>query len=1100
MITLIRLRAFVLSSVACLLVACSAHDAGPALSEQDIADNNRGVGLMGYFDYEGARQIFAQLAQRHPLWHDVQVNLAIATLNRQQQGDEQTALDLVMQVLLANPEHLRARYVAGLLRLNAGDSAMALADFEHVARADPDDPYAAYYSALCRAQLGDAERALADYRRAIELDPYLRSAYYGAFQALQRLKRREEAREMLAQFQRLADNPQARLAEFKYTRMGDKGAAQVVNLQAPAEIQQPEGELFVAARPMADLPPLVGAQETAMTVADANGDGVLDLYIAQTANGSLLVTGGADGTFTMQAQHALSGIANVRAALWGDVDNDGLLDAYLLRDGPNQLWQQVAQGEWRDVSETSASSGGDTDSIDGAMFDADHDGDLDIFVINADAPVELFNNNLDGTFRPLAKTQDLARSGRRARSVVVTDLDHDRDTDILVVYASPPHDVFLNDRLWAYRSAQDMALFSQASLAAAVAGDVDADGSAEIYAIAEDGALLRFTRAASHAWQQESLAPAGTASAAGIAQLALADLDGDGRQELIYSIDEGWQVGRLDGEGFEPGFTGKLGSHGHWLLANLELPAGPSIIGAVNDGPPLIWKPGRGRHAFIGLSFTGLEEKAESMRSNASGIGTRVDLRIDSRWRSHDTLRNHTGPGQSLQPLFVGAGGYESIDYVALTWSDGVFQTELGLRPGTLHKITETQRQLSSCPVLFAWDGEKFAFVSDLLGVGGIGFNTGFGQYATPRPWEFFLLPQNSVRDHAGSIELKIAEPMEEVAYIDTARLRAYSLPAGWQMVLDERMGLSEPLPSGRAIFYRTESLPVSARNDRDADVLAALMAADGSAAPVGERDRRFIGRLAEQHVLELEFPAPLNDEQRIPWLVVDGWVEYPYSQTGFAAWQAGAAFEAPSLAAGNAAGEWVEIAHQFGYPAGMPRRMAFPLDKLPAATTRLRLATNLEVYWDRISVVFEEPAPDELQVEELTLLKAVLEAPGFPLRKDGPQRRPDYDFDRRTPLWDTRHPKGHYTAFGDATELVAANDDALAIVGPGEALSLTFAAPTRAGGQTHLVLEARGWAKDMDLYTNSGGTVGPLPALGLDPTRREALHERYNTRFEAGY
>ncbi len=165
-------------------------------------------------------QTFEALAQKHPDWDDVQVNLAIATLNRQQAGDEATALAIVSKVLARNPEHLRAHYVAGLLSLNAGESQAALQHFEKVAGADPQDAYAAYYVALCRAQIGESDAALESYQRAMSLDPYLRSAYYGAFQALQRLKKREEARVMLGQFQRLADNPQARLAEFKYTRMG----------------------------------------------------------------------------------------------------------------------------------------------------------------------------------------------------------------------------------------------------------------------------------------------------------------------------------------------------------------------------------------------------------------------------------------------------------------------------------------------------------------------------------------------------------------------------------------------------------------------------------------------------------------------------------------------------------------------------------------------------------------------------------------------------------------------------------------------------------------------------------------------------------------
>ena len=65
------------------------HNRGSDLSPANIANNNRGVGLMGRFEYDKARQLFAQLAEQQPdrphvnldVWLDVRVNLAIATRN-----------------------------------------------------------------------------------------------------------------------------------------------------------------------------------------------------------------------------------------------------------------------------------------------------------------------------------------------------------------------------------------------------------------------------------------------------------------------------------------------------------------------------------------------------------------------------------------------------------------------------------------------------------------------------------------------------------------------------------------------------------------------------------------------------------------------------------------------------------------------------------------------------------------------------------------------------------------------------------------------------------------------------------------------------------
>ena len=62
-------------------------------------------------------------------------------------------------------------------------------------------------------QQGGLDVALSWYEKAIAADPYLRSAYYGAALALRRLKRTDEARAMLADYEKFKDNPRARLAE-----------------------------------------------------------------------------------------------------------------------------------------------------------------------------------------------------------------------------------------------------------------------------------------------------------------------------------------------------------------------------------------------------------------------------------------------------------------------------------------------------------------------------------------------------------------------------------------------------------------------------------------------------------------------------------------------------------------------------------------------------------------------------------------------------------------------------------------------------------------------------------------------------------------------
>jgi len=1071
------------------------------LPDAAIAANNRGVGLMGRFEYDSAERVFRELAERHPEWLQVRVNQAIATLNRQEEGDEQRALALVDEVLAEDPEHLRAHYVAGLLRLYLSSPEAALPHFRSVAAADPEDGYAAYYLAQCLAQQGEHEQALNWYQRAMRLDPYLRSAYYGAFQALQRLKRRDQARQLIGDYQRLDANPRARLAEFKYTRMGPKGEAVAVNAPGPEPLQAPRGPLFAASRVLATLGALpAGSAPHSITAADLDGDGLLELFVSGVGNATpphnLLLRGQPDGGYQSLPAHPLSQVAQVNAALWGDYDNDGLLDVYLCRSGPNQLWRQAAPGEWVDVTLATATANGTFDTRDGAFFDADHDGDLDLFLINADGPDELLNNNLDGSFRPLAEAQGLSGGQRASLAVVPVDLDRDRDLDILVLHAEPPHGVYINDRLWTYHEAKDFDSLREIPLRSALAADLNADGLPELVTADPTGRLLRWEKDARGSFQAGELAPAPRYSSAWF-QLGVLDADGDGNLDLLQAGAGGWSV--VSAEGSTMFRVDSKDLAGVTPLVR-DAGAGPSLLG-LSGSDLRLWEPDSGRFRYLTVSLSGLEDQAQSMRSNASGIGARLSVRVGSRWTMRDHLRSLSGPGQSLQPLAFGLGGAKQADFVAIDWSDGVFQSELALGAGQAHRITETQRQLSSCPVLFAWDGQSYHFVTDLLGVGGIGYAVGPGEYSPPRPWENLLLPEGLAQPRDGRYLLKLSEPMEEALYLDSVRLLAYDLPPGWQLVLDERMGIAGPDPTGVPSYYRREVQPVEATNERGEEVAERILAADGWAAPVGKLDRRFVGLLRDEHVLTLEFAQALDAVPGDPLLVADGWVEYPYSQTSFAAWQAGASFDAPTLEARDEAGKWHRLLEGFGYPAGMPRRISLPLPGLPKGTRALRLRSNMQVYWDRVAVAYAETQP-RVRISRLPLRSARVAKTGYAMRTTLAQHRPHYDYSRRSPFWDARYLAGNYTRLGPVKELLGETDDALAIIGSGEEIHLEFDAPEAVlppGWSRRLVLETNGWTKDMDLFTDNGETLEPLPGRRGSTEQAARMNEHYNWRYQSG-
>ena len=330
----IKLHTGLLLTLMLVVSACS--DSGAPAPQQPldakiIEANNQAVGLMGRFEFAQAHTLFSEIISQHPGWNEVKVNLAVATLNRQQAGEDLAALGLAREVLREEPGNLRARYLAGLVQLYIGAPADALPEFQYVTKADPGDADAAYYLAQCQAQLGDYDQALPWYQRAMELDPYLRSAYYGAFQSLQRLGRSQEAQALAADYQRLENNPRSRLAEFKYTRMGSRAEARTIDLSDEPSLQRPEGGLFAGPAPVLienesalSWQRMPTGRIAGITTVDLQGDGWPDLFVTGVlelpatgglpVSGNLVLQGLPVSGYTALIDHPLAAVSEVNAA------------------------------------------------------------------------------------------------------------------------------------------------------------------------------------------------------------------------------------------------------------------------------------------------------------------------------------------------------------------------------------------------------------------------------------------------------------------------------------------------------------------------------------------------------------------------------------------------------------------------------------------------------------------------------------------------------------------------------------------------------------------------------------------------------------------
>ncbi len=291
--------------------------------------------------------------------------------------------------------------------------------------------------------------------------------------------------------------------------------------------------------------------------------------------------------------------------------------------------------------------------------------------------------------------------------------------------------------------------------------------------------------------------------------------------------------------------------------------------------------------------------------------------------------------------------------------------------------------------------------------------------------------------------------------------------------------------PSGRLLAWTREIPFVRAIDLAGRDLSEILKERDRRTADQFRKRVGWVG-YAEEHGIVLDFGDRLAGfGPRDPlFLRLDGWVEYPYSQTNYAAATAGVKLQPPVLERQMTDGSWETLESDPGYPAGLPRATTLDLTgKLRGPRCVLRLRTNMECYWDAATMLVTE-ATTAPRVTTLAPARAVLGYKGY-LREtsvDGSQPLLyDYNYVDPAPLAKLAGP---LTRYGDVRPVVLSDDDQLCVVGPGDELRLDYDArelpPLPAGWTRSYVLRSVGYCKDADPATASSDSVLPLPWRGM--------------------
>src|SRR5205807_2762137 len=195
-------------------------------------------------------------------------------------------------------------------------------------------------------------------------------------------------------------------------------------------------------------------------------------------------------------------------------------------------------------------------------------------------------------------------------------------------------------------------------------------------------------------------------------------------------------------------------------------------------------------------------------------------------------------------------------------------------------------------------------------------------------------------------LSFRLMEPMEEVVYLDQVKLVAVDHPANEDVYPNEYFASNPPYPEFKVITSRNAKPPAGAWDDKGNNLLPDLLAHKY----VGNFDLLPFKGFTKPHSLELDLGEPYRGGPLR--LLMHGEIEY-FTATGmYAADQAGIQATAPYVEALDATGKWVRVIDDVGFPAGLPRTTVAELSgKLPAGTHRIRISTNLQIYWDNILI-----------------------------------------------------------------------------------------------------------------------------------------------------
>ena len=688
--------------------------------------------------------------------------------------------------------------------------------------------------------------------------------------------------------------------------------------------------------------------------------------------------------------------------------------------------------------------------------------------------MELYRNALDGNLEAVGQRVFPTLNLGAVHAILTSDLDRDGDLDLLLAHAKGL--TFL-DNLRQGRFAdrtEEVGLGKAGAAQAILSADLDNDGWPEL--VTGAGRLKVWRNHGGHFVQEPSdvYLPKGS----DLAVVVALDADNDGRLDLAAAGSGGLQVlaqgvsGRFDRPLELAGATGAPLTS---LVAG-DLDA-DGDLDLVAGGPGGLWRfdnQGGNKNHWLRVRLRGLAKG--NSKNNLFGVGSVVEV------RSGPALQFREASGDVVH---FGLGSRASADSLRVVWTNGVPQQRL--QPKGNQTIVEEQLLKGSCPFLYAWDGQRMEFVTDLLWNAPLGLPVAPGAWAAADPRELVHAP--AARADGGIYRLRVSEELWEAAFFDQTRLWVVDYPVGVEVASNLRVVPGTvPDPAHLAperVLASRHVQPVAAAWDGTGHEVTAKVAHRDEVYADGYQASRYQGVAPEWNFTFDLGDAFTSNAARGVRLLLDGWIFPADASLNLAvAQRRDLPYLAPRLEVETEQG-WRTLMAAMGHPAGKTKTMVVDTPPLPAGSHRLRIVTSLWLHWDRIAWSVETADEAPTVVAKLLPSLAELRFGGYSeVRRSAPNGPHGFNYAVRTTTAPWLPFPGHYTRYGDVRELLLEADDRNVILASGDEIALEFDAselpPAPPGARRTVFLESFGWDKDADRNTWQAQQMEPLPYAAM--------------------